>query len=73
MQVLNGWAEASEVDGVCVDEVRTVFWSCAVAVSSSIGVSCEPPTTEEEFESGGTDPERQLGAGLQSPEVLGGV
>lgn len=42
-------------------------------VSCSIGVSCEPPRTEEEFESGGTDPETQLGAGLHSPEVLGGV
>lgn len=58
-----------------MDEVRTVCvcWSGAVAVSSSMGVSCEPPRTEEEFESGGTDPETQLGAGLHSPEALGGV
>lgn len=43
-----------------------------------MGVSCEPPSTEEELDSGGgggggTDPERQLGAGLHSPEVLDGV
>ncbi len=50
-----------------------VFWTGAVPVSSSIGVSCEPPRTEEEFESGGTDPETQLGAGLHSPEALGEV
>lgn len=38
-----------------------------------MGVSCEPPRTEEELESGGTDPETQLGAGLHSPDALGGV
>lgn len=43
------------------------------AVSSSIGVSCELPRTEEEFESGGMDTERQLGAGLQLAEVQGVV
>lgn len=56
-----------EVIAVCV------FWEGAVAVSTSTGVSCEAPKTEEEFESAGTDPDTQLSAGLHSPEVLGGV
>lgn len=70
-----GGAAASESGGVSVDDVRTVcaLWVDAVPVSSSMGVSCEPPRTEEEFESGGTDPETQLGAGLDSPEAVGGV
>lgn len=38
-----------------------------------MGVSCDPPIMDEEFDNGGTDPETQLGAGLHSPEVLGGV
>lgn len=67
--------DGAKAGGVCVDDVGTVcvFWAGAASVSSSMGVSCEPPRREEEFESGGTDPETQLGAGLHSPEALGGV
>lgn len=77
---VTAWAEAwgaaaSEAAWVCVDEVRShcAFWAGGVPVSSSMGVSCEPPRTEDELESGGTDPDIQLGAGLHSPEALGGV
>lgn len=68
MPELVAWAEpwgatASEAGAkagaVWVTETGTVcvFGAGAVTVSSSIGVSCEPPRTDEEFESGGTDPE----------------
>lgn len=50
-----------------------MFWAGAVPASSSRGVSWELPRTEQEFESGGTDPETQLGAGLHSPDALAGV
>lgn len=53
--------------------VEVVFWTGTVSASSSIGVSCDPPITEEELDKGGADPETQLGAGLHSPEVLEGV
>lgn len=47
------------VGGVCEDEESAAcpFLSDVAAVSSSIGVSCEFPRTEEEFERGGMDPE----------------
>lgn len=57
----------AKAGGVCEHDAG------AVPASSSMGVSCDPPRIEEEFESGGTDPETQLGAGLHSSEVLGGV
>lgn len=63
------------VGGTCEDEesAACTFCSDAAAVSSSIGVSCELPRTEEELDSGGTDTEAQLGAGLQSAEVQWGA
>lgn len=74
------WAEPSAASeagagagGFCVDEVEAVCVSGAAPVSSSMGASCEPHRTDEELESGGMDPETQLGAGLLSPETLGGV
>lgn len=74
------WASAesgscSEPDVVSLDGAGAdgVFWAGAVPASSSRGVSWEPPRTEQEFESGGTDPETQLGAGLHSPDALAGV
>lgn len=68
-------ASGAKAGKVCVTEagIICVFSAGAATVSSSIGVSWEPPRTDEEFESGGTDTEMKLGAGLHSPEVLGGV
>lgn len=65
----------AKAGGVCVGRVGSVcvFWAGAECVSSSMGASCDPPRREDEFESGGTDPETQLGAGLHSPEALGVV
>lgn len=50
-----------------------MFWAGAVSVSSAVGVSCELPSTEEEFDSGGTDTDAELATGLHSPEAVGGV
>lgn len=74
---LAAWAEprgaaAKAAARLCAGAV-CAFWVGVAPVSSSMVVSCEPPRTEEEFESGGTDPDTQLGAGLLSPEALGGV
>lgn len=65
-----GWDVASQA---AEDEESATCTLCSDAVSSSIGVSCELPRTEEEFERGGMDTEMQLGAGLQWAEVQGGV
>lgn len=73
--VFTVWADASGDAGVGENKAAAACAGCsgAVTVSSSMGVSCEPPRTDEELESGGTDPERQLGAGLHSPDTLGEV
>lgn len=68
-------ASQAAVGGICEDEesAACTFRSDVAAVASSIGVSCELPRTEEEFESGGMDTETRLGAGLPSAEAQGGV
>lgn len=54
-----------------MDKDTVQLW--AVSGSSSMGVSWDVPMIEEELDNGGTVAETLLGAGLHSPEVLGGV